>query len=703
MSACSSSGPEVVFTSLSAPDDLEGFARGRLGLLEPTFNRSYLFVAWRHLQGKPFGPDDQSALLRYWKAGGTATSDLESGSRAWNEARKVVTQNAAAPGDIRQYGPAMLSYVNCSDDAFRTAAVHLREKAERLGAGSSAVASWLAAQDQVFQNCGEGRYIPEPLPAGASPAERADRDYQIAAAHFYSEEWIEAETRFRTIAADPASPWQDLAPYLAARCLVRRGTLPKGAADGVDYEALRKAQTSLDAILSDAKLRRTHSAARSLRAFVRYRTEPARRLAELSRELAQDAPPGTLAQELKDYTLLLGRFPSDFKYDVDADEMTAWIAAVQGGWKSPREIAERWREGREGRGRGRGDAWMIAALMSTGATDPWRDEILTAAARVEPASPAYSTAAYHRVRLLVQSGLADDARRLLVELRPDEREDWTGSTRNAFSVFRISLARNLSEIAGALVRVPLPDPEVPDWGPRFPPAAALLIDRHMPLRRILDLAREKALPTAARARLAGTAWLRAVLADRFEDASAAAREAAALTGSGVYDPYLSAQTDADRRFEAALVVLAHPEVSAAVEASDLAGLDGPGWEWRTRDFQAPPPDLELLSWSGFAEIPGLRRAPLPRLFSEAELAELPKEQAVIAAARSGRIWVCQEAVRRATTDPKDPRLPETLYRAIQATRLAYDKNVSPWSRRAFTTLHRLYPSSPWAARAKYWY
>jgi hypothetical protein len=695
-----------MFTTLSAPDDLEGFARGRLGLLEPTFGRSYLFVAWRHLQGRPFGPDDQSALVRYWKSGGDPVSDPDSGSRAWNEARRLVTQNAAAPGGIRFYGPATLSYVNCSDDAFRTAAVHLREKAARLGAASPTVASWLAAQDQVFENCVVGRYIPEPLPAGAPPAERADRDYQIAAAHFYSEEWIEAETRFRTIAADPASPWRDLAPYLAARCLVRRGTLPKEAADGLDFEALRKAQTSLETILSDAKLRQTHPAARSLLGFVRFRTEPGKRLAELSRELAQEAPPGTVARELKDYTLLLDRvFQSnhDFPYDVDADEMTAWIAAIQGLGKPPRDTAVRWREGRQGRGRG--EAWMLAALMTTGAGDPWRDEILTAAARVEPSSPAYATAAYHRVRLLVQSGLADDARRLLGELRPEERADWNVSTRNAFSVFRLSLAKNLTELAGALVRVPVPDPEVPNWGPRYTPAAAALLDRHVPLRRLLDLAREEALPGAFRAALAATAWLRAILADRFEDAAAPAREAAALSKSGIYDPYLAAKTDDDRRFEAALVVLAHPQVSAVVQTPDAEGADGSdgqGWDWRTLDFKTPP-DLDLLSATGWVAIPGLGRTPLPRLFSEAELADLATEQSVIETARSARIWVCQEAVRRARTDPKDPRVPETLYKAIQATRLAYDPHVSPWSRRAFVTLHRLYPSSPWAARAKYWF
>jgi hypothetical protein len=694
--ACSFPSPEPVFTSLFAPDDVEGYVNGHVGLLEPTFARSYLFAAWRQLQGRPFGPDDQRALLHYWKSGGDPLSDPGSGRRAWDEARTLATRSAATPGDERMSRIGNLSYVNCSDDAFRTAAAHLRDKAARLGAASPAVATWLSAQDEVFSNCTIGRRIPEPLPPNVSSAERADRDYQIAAALFYAEDWADAETRFRTIAADPASPWRDFAPYLAARCLVRRATLTAGADRSFEDEPLREAQAQLAAILADAKLSRSHPAARSLLAFVRFKTEPEERLAELSRELSRGGQTGSLALALKDYKLLLDRIfegaEAGFRYDVDADEMTAWIAAVQGR-KLQRDAVARWRETRS-------VPWLLPALMSTHADDPWRAEIVAAAAKVDTSSPAYATAAYHRVRLLVQGGLADDARRALAELHPEERRDWNVSTRNAFSVFRLSLARDLTEVAGAVARVPVPDSEGIDWGQRFTAAGAAMLDRNVPLRRLRDLGREEALSPALRARLVRTAWLRAVLAGRFDDAAVAARDAETLQGSHVFDPYLATKTDDDRRFEAALVVLEHPEVTAVVPRPEYESLDGFGWDWRIPGVQVPH-ELDLPARTDVGET--VDRVPLPHLFSEGEVAAIATELAPIDDLGTARIWICQESIRRARTQPKDPRVPETLYRAIQTTRLTYDKQVSAWSHRAFTTLHRQYPKSPWTARAKYWY
>lgn len=100
---------------------------------------------------------------------------------------------------------------------------------EQFGQHSEEVRSWLDAQDTVFDNCGGPTSATSKLPDGAPkqlPAIlRSDRDYQIAAAYFYEQDWDEAEQRFQTIAQDSSSPWQRIAAIVAVRTKLRRITL----------------------------------------------------------------------------------------------------------------------------------------------------------------------------------------------------------------------------------------------------------------------------------------------------------------------------------------------------------------------------------------------------------------------------------------------------------------------------------------------
>src|SRR4030095_14635437 len=46
---------------------LERFARGELGVVQPSYARSYLFVAYRHLSGIRFNAQEQKMLTELWK------------------------------------------------------------------------------------------------------------------------------------------------------------------------------------------------------------------------------------------------------------------------------------------------------------------------------------------------------------------------------------------------------------------------------------------------------------------------------------------------------------------------------------------------------------------------------------------------------------------------------------------------------------
>ena len=163
------------------------------------------------------------------------------------------------------------SYLNCNDDAFQTAAATL----DRVRAKPFAE-DWVAAQDQVFGDCSKGNDIPA---SSSDPQLRPDRAYQIASAKFYSEQYDAAHQDFQSIAADTSSPWHEIAPYVAARCLIRAGKLAE-------------AETELQRVAADPSRPRWHAPANSLLGYVRVRLHPAERMHELALALVKPNSPG---------------------------------------------------------------------------------------------------------------------------------------------------------------------------------------------------------------------------------------------------------------------------------------------------------------------------------------------------------------------------------------------------------------------------
>src|SRR5688572_24462373 len=57
-----------VFTFKFHPEyPLEKFAQGDLGIVQSSYARSYLYVAYRYFSGSTFGPREQQALVDLWK------------------------------------------------------------------------------------------------------------------------------------------------------------------------------------------------------------------------------------------------------------------------------------------------------------------------------------------------------------------------------------------------------------------------------------------------------------------------------------------------------------------------------------------------------------------------------------------------------------------------------------------------------------
>ncbi len=194
-------------------------------------------------------------------------------------------------------------FPNCAKNAFEVALQTLKDRAASYGAEDKNVRDWLAAQDTVFENCSAGAHIPAELGAGSVTWLRKDRDYQIAAAHFYSLKFDEARARFEKIASDVESPWQEIAGYLVARTLIRQGSL--GGDEKKKQELFEQAERVLQTLAMGGG--RYADASKKLLALVKYQIHPEERVVELSRTLSAGSN-DNLRQDLIDYVWLLDKF-----------------------------------------------------------------------------------------------------------------------------------------------------------------------------------------------------------------------------------------------------------------------------------------------------------------------------------------------------------------------------------------------------------
>src|SRR6266545_4946253 len=153
LSSCGPFLPDTEFAFPHDPEDQAAFARGQLGILNPRYDRIWLFIAYRWLKGTGLNSQEQEALLapptqQAWQY------TVPPAVTSWIEARSRVPGARLVQIFVyRNLGPPThSSYLNCPEDAFRNAQQTLQERIARLGANHEAVRAWLAAQDQVFAN-----------------------------------------------------------------------------------------------------------------------------------------------------------------------------------------------------------------------------------------------------------------------------------------------------------------------------------------------------------------------------------------------------------------------------------------------------------------------------------------------------------------------------------------------------------------------
>jgi hypothetical protein len=307
--ACGPETIEPIFVFTGFPDlPFEEFTKGKIGILQSTFGRKTLVIAHRYLSGGTFTENEQRGLVEALKGKAPEDSD-DSAIKAWITARKEVLgdekEQLAIYDERRHEGYDF--FPNCTRNAFEVATQTLKERVASYGADKN-VRDWLRAQDVVFQNCAEGTQAPTTASAGPRWLQK-DRDYQIAAAYFYSLNFPEARARFERIANDSESVWQETAGYLVGRTLVREASLNEN--ENEKHALYERAEAYLINLVASGTSFR--NAAKRLLSLVTFRLRPEERIRELAQVLDEQSGNENVRQDLIDYTWLLDKFDAQIQ------------------------------------------------------------------------------------------------------------------------------------------------------------------------------------------------------------------------------------------------------------------------------------------------------------------------------------------------------------------------------------------------------
>jgi hypothetical protein len=399
------------------------------------------------------------------------------------------------------------------------------------------------------------------------------------------------------------------------------------------------------------------------------------------------------------------------------DELTDWVLVFQSSGPEALDYAARkWEKNGS-------LAWLVTALAKVHAGHPKATALIEAAAKVKPNSPAFASTAYHSLRVMIEAGRKDDARKQLDALLA-ANGSLVPSARNHFLALRMKVAANLDELLKYSVRVPSgvsfdeDGRELPmdkDEGsdevknsPRLRAAwdvdATRVLNETVPLGLLKEAANSKTLPAHLRRDLAIATWVRAALLDDGQTATTLAPTVIGLAPElrAEITAYVAAADAPAKKFAAIYLLLKYPGARPTVDASmgrltEFGKIDDYRDNWWCAYGQKPATDETT------PKKPAEQIGPPDFLTAEQKAAAVAEWKKLVALG-TGPNYLCAQAVKWATLKPTDPRAPEALHLAVRATRYGCtDAQTGRLSKQAYDVLHQKYPKSEWAQKTKYWF
>jgi hypothetical protein len=543
----------VIYNDFRPEMPLSQFASGNIGVLQTSYAKSYLCVAYRYLIGSPLSLREQQNILRLWRIRLTDQSGEEF-ERLINEVDSYLDFRKKILG---KKDPEMIlgsterlsaySYLShISADGFVLARQRQAELIRRYGLKSSSLRDWQMAQDVVFSSAYDGKKRAlTALPSGADRFLQGLRSYQIAALAFYSGDFQNAANLFTEIAADKNSSYKLLAEYLVARS--KASAVLQGADAAGPDEAVKYIEHLLSVHRDVAFRQKLYDLLMPLR----YQYLDRQGVIKMSASNVLKRDNERFGSDVGDLTYSLDEMSGSFdpasysKPGADADhdrvnDLIDWLLTLQFSstdfeYDSPEKQAhtkqlysaqashalERYRTKKT-------LPWLLAAVSLNGLRDSRNSDLLNACKAIPRSSAAYLTANYYLVDADIAAGRKDQARQNLLKLLA--RTDLPRGSRNLFQAQMLAVAASAEEYLRfsfmysekrhgysclpeswrkpgesdriAQVSQCAPDPVVDD------------LNIHLPLDLWLKACRQNGLSEAFRARLVRTTWLRAHLLQR---------------------------------------------------------------------------------------------------------------------------------------------------------------------------------------------
>lgn len=729
---------EPNFQYSSHPDmPLRLYASGKLGIIGSDYARSYLVVAWRYLNNTPLSPAEQKSIVALWDQrmnmeSNATDKELKSWETTFKQFDKQLKFEEAYPQrSFNGSGDVWFTYTNCPSDAFANATQTAKKVADTFGASSPELKDWLKAQNTVFCNCGgfgDGKaQIPAAVPSTLDGKLKPYRDYQIAAANFYANNFDKALEAFQKIAADKSSPFHELASYLVLRTMVRKATV----AEKNDNALLTQAEKQLLSMLTDKSMSAFQQPVKDLLGFVKFKLGSADRFSELAHELSSNKEGAEAGNNLCDYTFLFDKLlgeETDFSERTDdarskrwtnadkavkADDLSLFVLSMQSeGNESFQHILKKWHESKK--------LYWLVALMNQ--LDPKSAELVSLSAEAEKvpsSSPAYLHLQYCLAALDLDRDQKEKVRSRVDKILADQSLKLPPGTRNQFMSLRSKVCNNFAEYLKFALQRPVAVEagwsgcELPNDFEKveaqadysvlkqaFPNTVTGFLNTQVPVSLLSTIPNIAGLPAQLKADSLQSVWVRKFLLKDYkalESLTANLKQAIPVLAPQLND-FQNANSPEGKLFTGSLMILKNPGMRPNL--SDAYGRETPinkiddyqnNW-WAVSSF-TPSGDAQKTANTEFAGS-----------LNAAEKAAAAAEIKTLKSFGEASIGLGKAVLAWTEKSPQDPRLPEALHLAVRATKFCDHTNeTSAISKKLFTVLHNKYPKSPWTAKTKYYY
>jgi len=359
--------------------------------------------------------------------------------------------------------------------------------------------------------------------------------------------------------------------------------------------------------------------------------------------------------------------------------------------------------------------WLVAAITHATGQEASAHEILEGAKAVPSSSPAFVTLAYHRLRLLSYD---DGDYRTLVDTVLALKDDaLPPGARNDFRGLRLPISRSLDEFLRDAPRqitgyFDQSDPDLahPQW--LFNDDAAKMLNQSIPLDELVRATGDRNVPAPLNRMLLVAAFTRAHLLGR-DDVAVTLAPRVAKTFPEIAKPLQKfvGAAPAERQWEGLELLIHFPGLQPFLTAKDnrlarKTKLDEEPHTWPHENWWCFVTKRYETSIPSYLPDPAQDTPVDTPTFAEApEVAQRNrKEQEQLTKVGSGSTYLLRGVMAWSDAHPKDPRLPESMARAIRTARWACpDPQTRAAAAAAFKLLHARYPKSAAAKETKYWY